>query len=172
MRFGRRLKRIIEDLYFYRDIIGVLIFFIIYLFSEISFNKIYLAIPFILSGLLLRILGYLYLGDIGYSLKFRNKFLIINGIYCYFKHPIYLGNFFILFGFLQFLKMPLSLYYGVIIFFLIEYSLFIYYEEKVAFNKNENFKIIEAKPSFRNCLKELKTLVLILLSLFLFFLKI
>ncbi len=172
MRFGRRLKRIIEILYFYRDITGIIIFLIIYLFSEISFNKIYLGLFLIFLGLLLRLLGYFYLGDRGYSLKFKNEYFVTNGIYHYFKHPIYLGNFFILIGFLWFLKLPLFLSLGVIIFFLIEYSLFIYYEEKIAFNKNQNFKIIKVKPSLRNCLKELKTLFLILLSLFLFFLKI
>ncbi|MCS7249744.1 MAG: phosphatidylethanolamine N-methyltransferase family protein [candidate division WOR-3 bacterium] len=175
MRFGRKLKnlkRLIEILFFYRDITGVFAFFIVYLFSEISFNKLYLAIPFILLGLFLRIWGYFYLGDIGYSLKFRNKFLVVNGIYRYLKHPIYLGNFLILIGFLLFLKMPIIFLLGIIIFFLTKYSLFIYYEEKIAFNKTQNFKIIKVKPSFKNCLKELKTISLILLALFLFFLKI
>ncbi|MEO0087797.1 MAG: methyltransferase [candidate division WOR-3 bacterium] len=175
MKFGRRLKnlnRIIETLYFYRDIIGVIAFLIIYFFSEVNFNKIYLALFLISLGFLFRILGYLYLGDIGYSLKFRNEFLVVNGIYRYFRHPIYLGNFFILIGFLQILKIPILLYLGIIIFFLVEYSLFIYYEEKIAFNKSKNIKIIEKKPSFKNCLKELRTLFLILFSLLLFFLKI
>lgn len=172
MKFGRRLKRIIEILYFYRDITGVIIFLIIYPFSKISFNKIYLGLFLIFLGLLFRILGYLYLGDRGYSLKFRNEYLVVNGIYRYFKHPIYLGNFLILTGFLWFLKLPFFLFLGVFIFFLIEYSLFIYYEEKIAFGKNQNFKIIIVKPSLKNCLKELKTVLLILFGLFLFFLKI
>lgn len=168
----KRLKKVIETFYYYRDIIGVSGFLILYIFSHLNFNNIYLSLLFISLGFIFRALGYLYLGEIGYSLHFQNKFLIINGIYRYFRHPIYLGNFFILIGFLQLLKMPLIFYLTIIIFFIIEYSLFIYYEEKIAFKENKDFKIIRKSPSFRNCLRELKTVFLILLALFLFLLKI
>jgi len=174
MKSGKRSKKIkkfIETLYYYRDIIGVIGFLILYIFSQINIKNFYRSLAIVFLGLIFRLLGYFYLGNIGYSLKFQNQFLVVNGIYSYFRHPIYLGNFFILFGFLLFLKLPVFLYFITILFFVIEYSLFIYQEE-ISFKENKKIKIIKASPSFKNCLGELKTLVLILLVFFLFFLKV
>uniref|UniRef100_A0A7V3ZUP6 DUF1295 domain-containing protein n=1 Tax=candidate division WOR-3 bacterium TaxID=2052148 RepID=A0A7V3ZUP6_UNCW3 len=173
MKYGKRSKKIkkfIETLYYYRDIIGVIGFLILYIFSEINIKNFYRSLVIVFLGLIFRLLGYFYLGNIGYSLKFQSEFIVVNGIYRYFRHPIYLGNFFILLGFLLFLKVPVLFYFITILFFVIEYSLFVYQEE-VIFKENKKIKIIKSS-SLKNCAGELKTLILILLVFFLFFLKI
>jgi protein-S-isoprenylcysteine O-methyltransferase Ste14 len=174
MKSGKKLKKIkkiTEILYYYRDIIGVGGFLILYIFSEINIKNFHWSLIIVFFGLIFRLLGYFYLGDIGYSLKFQDQFLIVNGIYSYFRHPIYLGNFFILIGFLLFLKMPVWLYSITVLFFVIEYSLFIYQEE-IILKENKEIKIVKNSPSLKNCLGELKTVILVLLAFLLFFLKI
>jgi len=174
MKSGKKLKKIkkiTEILYYYRDIIGVGGFLILYIFSEINIKNFHRSLVIVFFGLIFRLLGYFYLGDIGYSLKFQDQFLIVNGIYSYFRHPIYLGNFFILIGFLLFLKMPVWLYSITVLFFVIEYSLFIYQEE-IILKENKEIKIVKNSPSLKNCLGELKTIILVLLAFLLFFLKI
>jgi protein-S-isoprenylcysteine O-methyltransferase Ste14 len=170
-------------LYRWRGIIGFIAFWIVWYFSRPSWQMIFIGLPLILIGLILRFWASGYIGKESRSKELMVNTLIINGPYRYIRNPLYLGNFFLTLGVLLGLNLPIYFILLIIVLFWIYYAMIIKAEEdflkerfgeeylsywkmtgtiipinfskKKLTNENEKYK-------FRLALKELQTIIILL----------
>jgi len=126
-------------LFRYRGEIGGAVFLILYPytntgvgmnpFSLLTPGRMLLAGIFVLSGLLLRALARVYIGERSDSRLIVMEKIIDRGVYKL-RHPMYLGNFFLTFGVLTAMNLPSSLFWITFSLFIGQYTLFILAEEK------------------------------------------
>lgn len=91
-----------------------------------------IIVPIIMTviGLGIRAWAAGYIGKTARGREFRSQFRITAGPYRFLRHPLYIGNFFLVLGTILLFNPPLWLAAIVIMLFLIEYGFFVYAEEK------------------------------------------
>ncbi len=140
IRFGKNLFK-------YRAVIAAPFFVILAVFSKSCHLQVLSSI-FIVTGLMLRIWAAGYIGEKSRENKFTTQYAIINGPYHYLKHPLYLGNFFLVLGVILLFCPPIWLGILIIILFVFVYLLIINSELnylKDLPKKEMKFKLANAK---------------------------
>ncbi len=91
-----------------------------------------IVVPIILTifGLCVRAWAAGYIGQTARSREFRSQFRIVSGPYKFLRHPLYIGNFFLVIGTILLFHPRNWLAAIILLSFLIEYGLFVYAEEK------------------------------------------
>lgn len=185
IKFGKFLFR-------WRGVIGFIAFVLIWLFSQINLASIWISLPFILIGLFLRFWASGYLGKEGRSIEIKAKSLITQGPYRFTRNPLYIGNFFLTLGVLVGFHSPFYLIILILGLFLVEYSIIIKSEQdflKKHFGNDyltyrkmtgkifpKSFRpTISAtnkqKYLFKNALREIQTIIILLLIYGLIYLR-
>ncbi len=167
-------------LYRYRGIIGLIAFWFVYLCATPENKAIFLSLPLVLLGLTIRVWAIGYIGKHSRTKEIYAPMLITSGPYRYIKHPLYLGNFFLVMGVLLALSATFIISVIVLFLFLIEYLLFIHAEEKylkVKFskeNQTQNCARFNSAQGFnwQNVLMEINTITIIIVIYGLIILKI
>lgn len=114
-------------LFRYRGVIALPFFILLFICSGPGTNVI-IAFILIISGLCLRIWAAGYLGVRGRKKVFVADYVIINGPFKYLKHPLYIGNFLLVFGVNVLYNPPIWLIFIIFSLFIAIYSIFIYCE--------------------------------------------
>ncbi|MEO0092161.1 MAG: methyltransferase [candidate division WOR-3 bacterium] len=167
-------------LYRYRGIIGFVAFVIVYFFATPEYKSIFFSIPLLLVGLAIRVWAIGYIGKYARSKDISAQVLISAGPYRLIKHPLYLGNFFLVSGILIAMSPKFIISLIVLVLFRIEYSLISKTEEKYLNNRFRNAQCItehsesisNQKFNWRNVLFEINTITIIVLIYGLIILKI
>ena len=136
-----------EFLYKYRAVIAAPFFIFLVIFSRPTHLQIF-SIIFMIAGTLLRIWAAGYIGTKSRDNRFTTPHLITSGPYRYLRHPLYLGNFFLVIGVILLFNPPIWLAILLIILFIIVYSMIIFGELHYLKNlpeKKVRFKLINAK---------------------------
>ena len=113
----------------------------------------------ILIGLLIRFWAAGYIGEKARAAKFTAQYRIINGPYKFIKHPLYLGNFFLVLG-------VILLFNPVIWFAVIIIALFLLFYSLMIVSEMDHLKDLPKKISgfaLTNCKGEISTLSVVLL---------
>ncbi|MBA7499381.1 hypothetical protein ES705_04070 [subsurface metagenome] len=157
IRFG-------EFLYKYRAVIAVLFFIILILFSK---PRHLLMLPgiFIIIGLMLRIWAAGYIGKASRENKYTTRYAVVNGPYHYLKHPLYLGNFFLVSGVILLFSPPSWLGVLIIILFIFVYLIIIYSE----LNYLKGLSKKEMKFKWINTRGEISTIVVMIVIFLIYF---
>ena len=143
-----KIVRLGRSLYRLRAVIAVPFFIMVLVFARPSSCLYVLASLLILAGLLVRIWAAGYIGKQSRKKEFSADFVITNGPYRYVKHPLYLGNFFLVLGVILLFNVPLWLSIFLIVLFIVEYSLIIYSEMRFLsglIRKKANFNLSNVK---------------------------
>ena len=157
----KSFKQIIQlgkFLFRYRAIIATPFFILLVILSKPT-NVLTSAIISSLIGIGIRIWAAGYIGVEARSTKFSGQFVITNGPYKYLKHPLYLGNFFLILGIIILFNPAVWFALLLIFLFIFEYSIIILSE--LDYLKNLPKK--KAKLKFTNCRAEISTIVIMLL---------
>ncbi len=115
------------------------------------------SLTLIVPGLVLRFWASGYIGKIGRAPSISADYLVVNGPYRFFRHPLYLGNFALVAGVLVALKPSLIIAFGVLIGYIIIYRLIAQAETEHLDQvqpepKETGFNIIEALSEWRTWL--------------------
>jgi protein-S-isoprenylcysteine O-methyltransferase Ste14 len=143
-----KIVRLGRSLYRLRAVIAVPFFIMLLVFARPSSSPYVLASFLILTGLLVRIWSAGYIGKQSRKNEFIADFVITNGPYRYIKHPLYLGNFFLVVGVILLFNVPLWLSILLIVLFIAEYSVIIYSEMRFLRSltrKEADFKLSNVK---------------------------
>jgi len=185
IKFGAFLFR-------WRGVIGFIAFILIWLLARPNSSSIWISLPFILIGLFFRFWASGYLSKEGRSNEIMAKSLITQGPYRFTRNPLYIGNFFLTAGVLIGFHSPFYLIILILGLFLVEYSIIIKSEQDFL---NKHFgndyltyckitgsilpkffgkRILatgEQKFLFHNAVRELQTIVILLLIYWLIYLR-
>jgi protein-S-isoprenylcysteine O-methyltransferase Ste14 len=145
---NNKIVRLGRSLYRLRAVIAAPFFIMLLVFSRPSSSLHIIASLLILTGLLVRIWAAGYIGKQSRENEFCAVFIITNGPYRYVKHPLYLGNFFLVGGVILLFNAPLWLSILLVVLFIAEYSIIIYSEMrflKGLARKEADFKLINIK---------------------------
>ncbi len=143
-----KIVRVGRVFYKYRAVIAVPFFIVLVVLSRLPHSLYILSYLLIVTGLLLRIWAAGYIGARSRKKEFSADFVVINGPYHYLKHPLYLGNFFLVVGVVFLFNPPPWLTILLIALFIVEYSMIIYSEMnylKSLSKKRVKFKLINIK---------------------------
>lgn len=105
-------------------------FFIILVWLARPRDSIIVPIIMTVIGLGIRAWAAGYIGKTARGREFRSQFRITAGPYRFLRHPLYIGNFFLVLGTILLFNPPLWLAATIIMLFLIEYGFFVYAEER------------------------------------------
>jgi protein-S-isoprenylcysteine O-methyltransferase Ste14 len=109
-------------LYRYRAVIAVP-FFTVLVFLSRPLPTPWTGCILLCGGLGMRMWAAGYLGTRGRTRSFLTDYRIINGPYRVFKHPLYIGNFLLVFGVVVLFRPPLWYAVVIIVSFIVVYSL-------------------------------------------------
>jgi len=157
----KSFKQIIQlgkFLFRYRAIIATPFFILLVILSKPT-NVFTLAIISFLIGIGIRIWAAGYIGIAARSTKFSGQFVITNGPYKYLKHPLYLGNFFLVFGVIILFNPTIWFALLLIFLFIFEYAIIIISE----MNYLKNLPKKEVRFALTNCRTETSTIIIMLL---------
>ncbi len=117
-------------------------------------------IPYLplLFGLLLRIWAAGYIGTKSRANRFSTGYIITNGPYRYLKHPLYIGNMFLVVGVILLFNPPFWYTLLLIVIFAGEYSIIIYSE----LNYLKNLPKKRVKFHFTNAKGEISTIIIVI----------
>jgi len=114
-------------LYKYRAVTAVPFFIILVILSRnASFNFIPHLLLFL--GLLIRIWAAGYIGVKARANRFATGYVITSGPYRYLKHPLYIGNLFLVLGVILLFNPPLWYAFSLLLIFTVEYFIIVYSE--------------------------------------------
>jgi len=132
----RCLINVGQHLYRYRAVIAIPFFIVLVLVSRLSTAP---TIPcvIILVGLGIRLWAAGYIGTRGRAGHFLTDYRIINGPYRICRHPLYVGNFFLVLGVVVLFRPPLWYSLVVIVSFVGMYSLIAYSESSCLHERPE-----------------------------------
>lgn len=160
------MTKINQFLYKYRAFVAVP-FFVILVMRSRPVGSLLIPVILALIGLGVRAWAAGYIGKTGRGRDFHSEFRITSGPYKLLRHPLYIGNFFLVAGTI-FLFNPLPWLAAVLIgIFLIEYGLFIVAEEKYI----KNLPHQEEKFALHRLRYELSTWVVIMVIWVVYFLR-
>lgn len=126
-------------------------FFIALVWQARPQNHIILPIVLFVIGLGIRIWAAGYIGKTARGQEFRSRFRITGGPYRFLRHPLYIGNLFLVVGTILLFNPLFWLAVIIIALFLIEYGFFICAEEKYLKdlpNQPEKFSLRRLKHEF------------------------
>jgi|UniRef100_A0A7V3VUK9 hypothetical protein len=142
-------------LYYYRSLIAIPFFILLFFFKNPDNNL--LPHLFIISGVLLRLWSSGYIGKKARSRTPTAECRIKGGPYTIFKHPLYIGNFFLVLGTVLLYNPPLWLKFFLIFAFIFEYSIITIAEE---YNL-KGLNVCYAKFCYKNMVSEFSTIMII-----------
>lgn len=118
-----------------------------------------IAYALMISGFVIRIWAAGYIGVSARDKSFATQVRIKNGPYRFFKHPLYLGNFFLVSGVTILFNPPVVYALIIIVMFIIIYGIIILSEQAYI------SQLSESKVTFhiKNCTGELSTIVVLLI---------
>ncbi len=152
--------------YRYRNIIALPFFVLLVLFSQPGVNTIF-AHAFVAAGVLIRLWAAGHIGEKARGRAITAEKRIISGPYYVLKHPLYLGNLFLVSGTILLYNPVFWLGLLIIAVFLLEYSIIIYAEES-------NLKQLRRERinfSLKNLKGEISTIIILILVYAVYFLK-
>ncbi len=117
-------------MFHYRGIIGFIAFVVVYLYSYPNTTSYLGSLPLIILGLGLRFWAAGYLGEAGRSPVITAQGIVRSGPYRFIRHPLYLGNLFLVAGVLFLLRPPVGFFFAIGSGFMIEYYLIARVEEQ------------------------------------------
>uniref|UniRef100_A0A7V3PSK8 Isoprenylcysteine carboxylmethyltransferase family protein n=1 Tax=candidate division WOR-3 bacterium TaxID=2052148 RepID=A0A7V3PSK8_UNCW3 len=144
-RMGRLLFRV-------RAILGVIGFALLLYLGKPRIDTLLNSLTLIIPGLLLRFWTAGYIGPESRRRQITASRIVVDGPYRYFRHPLYLGNFALVAGFIVALHPPVLLGLGILAGFLLIYGLISRAEteflnqsglEPVATNFNSHYALLE-----------------------------
>lgn len=171
-------------LYHWRGLIGFTTFWFAWLFSHPNLITIFVSLPFIIIGLLLRFWAIGYIGKESRSNSLKAKSLVTDGPYNYIRNPLYLGNFFLTLGVILALNLAVYLLILIIVLFWVYYSIIIKTEQDFLLKQfGEEYQSYQGKTgaifpkhltkqvtcpikkrySFCNAMNELQTLIILII---------
>jgi protein-S-isoprenylcysteine O-methyltransferase Ste14 len=150
------INKIGKLLYKYRALIAVP-FFVFLVFKSQPVGSLLVPVGLTLIGLVIRAWATGYIGRNARSQEFRSQYRIASGPYKILRHPLYIGNFFLVAGTVCLFNPRGWLAAGLIGMFLAEYGLFIYCEEKYLKGLSEH----KEKFAGRRLKNELSTWVVV-----------
>ncbi|MEO0135963.1 MAG: methyltransferase [candidate division WOR-3 bacterium] len=142
--------------YRYRGIIATP-FFILLLFLHRAQPTSPLPHLLIIIGLALRIWTSGYIGIISRSQEIAGEYKIVNGPYFFFRHPLYLGNFFLVLGTILLFNPPCGLKILLVLIFLFEYATIILAEEDYL----KGLPPVKVRFSWKKSRTELSTIIVL-----------
>jgi len=144
-------------LYRYRAVIAVPFFMLLVILSRPGHIKI---IPYfiIFIGLMIRFWAAGYIGKKARATNFSTGCRIINAPYKYLKHPLYVGNFFLVLGIVLLFNPTIWFAVLVMVLFLLVYTLIIMSES----NYLKDLPKTKAHFKLVNCKGEISTIVIVL----------
>ncbi|MCX7785061.1 MAG: hypothetical protein N2201_02355 [candidate division WOR-3 bacterium] len=157
-------------LYRYRGVVGFIAFVVVYLMAHPEYKSILLSIPLIVIGLVIRSWAIGYIGRHSRSKEICARIYITAGPYRFIKHPLYIGNFFLVLGVLIAMSAQFIISAIVLLLFGLEYFLISKSEEKYLHNKFMNKDntqycnegTLQQKFKWKNVLIEFNTIVTII----------
>lgn len=161
----RTIINIGRSLFRYRAVIAVPFFILLVIFSRPGHINI---IPYfiIFTGLIIRFWAAGYIGKKARATNFSTGCWIINAPYKYLKHPLYVGNFFLVLGVV--LLFNPAIWFGVlvVIVFLLVYRLIIMSESHYLKDLPET----KAHFKLHNCKGEISTIIVVIVVLLIHYL--
>lgn len=150
IRFGQLL-------YKFRAVIAVPFFILLVIFSRPGYIKI---IPYfiIFIGLTIRFWAAGYIGKKARATTFSTGCRIINAPYKYLKHPLYVGNFFLVLGVVLLFNPTIWFAVLIMVLFLLVYTLIIMSES----NYLKDLPKTKAHFQLVNCKGEISTIIIVL----------
>ncbi len=144
-------------LYRYRAVIAVPFFILLVIFSRPGYIKI---IPYfiIFIGLTIRFWAAGYIGKKARATTFSTGCRIINAPYKYLKHPLYVGNFFLVLGVVLLFNPTIWFAVLIMVLFLLVYTLIIMSES----NYLKDLPKTKAHFQLVNCKGEISTIIIVL----------
>ncbi len=178
-------------LYRWRGVVGFIAFWFVWYFSRPSWQTILISLPITFVGLILRCWAAGYMTNGTQSRELSGQLLVTNGPYRYVQNPLYLGNFFLTLGILISSVLPLYLTLSIIFLFWVEYWLIIKAEKGFLTNRFGDRYLAYCKTTgsilprlrkpnitlnnhcfrLRNALREVKTILILLLAYWFIYLK-
>jgi protein-S-isoprenylcysteine O-methyltransferase Ste14 len=144
-------------LFCYRRIIALLFFILLVFYARPTPPR--LAPALLLSvGMALRIWAAGYIGPAARQSTFYATSVIISGPYRLLKHPLYIGNFFLVLGVILLFNPPIVLASMLVVLFIIEYTAIIVAERKYL----KNMPHSNVPFRWRNARGELSTLFVLI----------
>jgi len=138
--------------YKYRGIIALPAFLLLLYFSKPESRQV-LSHILIICGLLIRFWASGYIGEKARTKELKAEYRISNGPFGILRHPLYIGNFFLVSGTVLLYNPPLWFKIIIIAIFLIEYTIIIIAEE----THLKRIPVCRLKFSFRNVKSEIQT---------------
>jgi protein-S-isoprenylcysteine O-methyltransferase Ste14 len=123
------INKIGKLLFKYRALVAVL-FFIFLMMKSQPVNIVRIPLILTLVGLVIRAWAAGYIGRMARGQEIKSRHRIIGGPYKILRHPLYIGNFFLVCGTIFLFNPARWLAAALIMIFLTEYGLFVYCEEK------------------------------------------
>ncbi|MEO0094472.1 MAG: methyltransferase [candidate division WOR-3 bacterium] len=151
--------------YRYRSLIAVLFFLLLLILGKPVCNTV-LPHIFIICGIVIRVCAAGYIGEKSRGKEIRTEYRIVNGPYRILKHPLYIGNFFLVLGTICLFNPPNWLKLCLILAFLLEYSIIIFAEEEYM----KDLPVHNIKFSVTNLKSEFSTIIVLAAIYFLYFL--
>jgi protein-S-isoprenylcysteine O-methyltransferase Ste14 len=147
-------------LFRYRAWIAVPFFVLLVLLSRPVVYP-FLAYTLVITGLVIRLWAAGYIGVSARGTSFATRFRITTGPYKFLRHPLYLGNFFLVIGVATLFNPPLI--YGLMIMalFIVMYGVIMLSENMYIEQLSEK----KVKFNLRNCKGEISTLLVLLVIL-------
>jgi len=150
--------------YRHRSLIA-LPFFLLLLFLAKPDGKSILPHLLIFSGIIIRLWSAGYIGEKARGRKITAEFRIISGPYHILRHPLYIGNFFLVSGMILLFNPTFWFALLLIIIFLFEYSIIIFAENYILKNLPEK----KFRFSFKNLKGEISTIIIVVIIYTLYF---
>lgn len=113
----------------------------------------------------MRLWGSGYIGKLARNIELFNDYRIKSGPYRILRHPLYIGNFFLVLGTILFFNPFVLLKFLLLILFVFEYSIIVIAEEYVLKNKPTRF----VKFSGKNIVSEFSTILVIIVIYLIYF---